>query len=99
MLGRLPQISVKVKVRGVWAENEEGRKENKVISTTPTEGLVRDWVPVHAEQEYVILIEITKEFCGFKVRKVNIILDFYISLGYAILGVCRDMSLISCTSN
>ncbi|KAL9968716.1 hypothetical protein ACROYT_G020835 [Oculina patagonica] len=66
MLGRLPQISVKVKVRGVWAENEEGKKENKVINTTPTEGLVKNWVPVHAEQEYVILIEIAKELFGFK---------------------------------
>lgn len=69
MLGRLPQISVRMKMRGVWAENEEGIKENKVINTTPTEGVVRDWVPVHAEQEYVILIEITKELCGFKVRR------------------------------
>lgn len=69
MLGRLPQISVRMKMRGVWAENEKGIKENKVINTTPTEGVVRDWVPVHPEQEYVILIEITKELCGFKVRR------------------------------
>ena len=80
MLGRLPQISVKVKVRGVWAENQEGKKENKVINTAPTEGIVTDWVPVHAEQEYVVLIEITKEFCGFKVRnekKKMVLLMFY----------------------
>ena len=69
MLGRLPQISVKLKVRGVWAENQKGIKETKVINTAPTEGIVRNWVPVHAEQEYVVLIEITKELCGFKVRK------------------------------
>lgn len=70
MLGRLPQISVKLKVRGVWAESHEGKKENKVINNTiQTEGVVRDWVPVHAEQEYVVLIEINKEQCGLKVRK------------------------------
>jgi len=69
MLGRLPQISVKVKVRGVWAENQEGVKESKVINTKQSEGIVKDWVPVHAEQEYVVLIEITREFCGFKVRR------------------------------
>lgn len=65
-LGRLPQISVKIKVRGVWAENERGAKESKPISTTPTEGLARDWVPLHAEQEYVLILDITKELCGFR---------------------------------
>ena len=69
MLGRLPQISVKIKVRGVWAENESGRKETKAISTAQTKGHVKDWVPVHAEQEYVIVIEISKESFGFKVKR------------------------------
>ena len=68
MLGRLPQISVKIKVRGVWAENETGQKETKAISTAQTEGYVKDWVPVHAEQEYVIIIEISRESFGFKVK-------------------------------
>ena len=79
MLGRLPQISVKVKVRGVWAENEEGTKETKVINTTPTEGLVRDWVPVHAEQEYVLIIQVTKESCGFKVSVTFSLYFFFAS--------------------
>ena len=57
-----------MKVRGIWAENESGRKETKMLITAPTEGLVKDWVPVHAEQEYVIILEITKESFGFKVR-------------------------------
>lgn len=67
-LARLPQISVKMKVRGVWAENESGQKETKAISTAQTEGLVRNWVQVHADQEYVIVIEIAKDSLGFKVR-------------------------------
>ncbi|XP_015759124.1 PREDICTED: activating signal cointegrator 1 complex subunit 3-like [Acropora digitifera] len=67
-LARLPQISVKMKVRGVWAENELGQKETKAISTAQTEGLVRNWVQVHADQEYVIVIEIAKDSLGFKVR-------------------------------
>ncbi|KAK2570728.1 Activating signal cointegrator 1 complex subunit 3 [Acropora cervicornis] len=65
-LARLPQISVKMKVRGVWAENELGQKETKAISTAQTEGLVRNWVQVHADQEYVIVIEIAKDSLGFK---------------------------------
>ena len=64
----MPQVSVKMKVRGVWAENTSGQKETKVLSTARTEGPVKDWVPVHAEQEYVIKLEITKESFGFKVR-------------------------------
>ena len=59
---------MKLKVRGVWAENESGQKETKVISTAQTEGPVRNWIPVHAEQEYVIVIEIARESSGFKVR-------------------------------
>lgn len=65
-LGRLPQVSVKIKVRGVWAENEQGTKESKTINTTPSESLAKDWVPVHAEQEYVLILEISREFCGFR---------------------------------
>lgn len=68
-MGRLPQVSVKIKVRGVWAENEQGTKESKTINTTPNESLAKDWVPVHAEQEYVLILEISREFCGFRVRK------------------------------
>ena len=70
MLARLPQVIVKLKVRGVWAQNESGQKETKVISTAQTEGIARNWVPVHAEQEYVVVIEMTKENSGFKVRTV-----------------------------
>ena len=68
VLGRLPQISVKIRLRGVWAENETGQKESKVLSTALTQGHIRDWVPVHAEQEYVIIIEISRETFGFKVK-------------------------------
>lgn len=68
MLGRLPQVSVKIKVRGIWAENESGKKETKLINTSLTEGPGKDWFSVHAEQEYVIIIEIAKESLGFKVR-------------------------------
>lgn len=57
-----------MKVRGVWAENVSGQKETKAINTAQTEGLVRDWVQVHADQDYVIVIEIAKESLGFKVR-------------------------------
>ena len=56
-----------MKVRGVWAENESGQKESKVIRTALTEGPIKDWVPVHAEQEYVIILEISRESFGFKV--------------------------------
>lgn len=71
VLARLPQVIVKLKVRGVWAQNESGQKETKVISTAQTEGIARNWVPVHAEQEYVVVIEMTKENSGFKGQRFN----------------------------
>lgn len=83
---------MKIKVRGVWAENERGIKESKVINTTPTEGFVRDWVPVHAEQEYVIIIEITKELCGFKVKKSE---TLFLNILLSSIPFCRRLYLIA----
>ena len=85
MLGRLPQINVKIKVRGVWAENETGQKETKAISTAQTEGHMKDWVPVHAEQEYVIIIEISRESFGFKVKRCILSLNIFSYLFFVVV--------------
>lgn len=85
-LARLPQISVKMKVRGVWAENESGQKETKTISTAQTEGLVKNWVQVHADQEYVIVIEIAKDSLGFKVRASLCYLFSFLSSSFHLMA-------------
>ena len=100
MLGRLPQTNVKLKVRGVWAENELGQKETKVIKTPLTEGLVKDWVPVHAEQEYVIIIEVTKENFGFKVTTDTSLIDLsfkpIVVVGQSIFSVVSGFANLAC---
>ena len=77
VLGRLPQMSVKITVRGFWAVNEQDRKKGKPVNMVSGDGLPKDWIPVHAEQEYVIKMELSRDGFGSKVRKTQELRKLY----------------------
>ena len=69
VLARLPQLSIQVTLRGIWAETKDGKKEDRSIATETAHGVGKDWVPVHADQEYVLKINMDQETFGRKVRE------------------------------
>ncbi|ELT88015.1 hypothetical protein CAPTEDRAFT_159536 [Capitella teleta] len=51
-LHQLPQIEMSLRVQGVWEEGS-GQQESRQV---PQDGRRGDWIPVHADQEYVLNI-------------------------------------------
>ena len=66
VLGRLPQLRVGLSLRGVWAESATGRKEDRAVRVSEAPGRA-DWIQVHADQEYVLRVELTRIRTGTKV--------------------------------
>ena len=67
VIAHLPQLSIKITLRGIWAESQDGKKEDRLLSTERTQGVQKDWVSVHADQEYVLKIEMNQKTFGHKV--------------------------------
>jgi hypothetical protein len=63
----LPKVEVKLFVRGVW-EGHATKQEKRVDVTTGRVGQ-ENWVQVHADQEYVVRIELNRVLTGKKVSK------------------------------
>ncbi|XP_071112657.1 activating signal cointegrator 1 complex subunit 3-like [Haliotis cracherodii] len=61
VLSRLPQIQVSIKVKGFW-EGSEGKEEARMVNLSNTGGRRRDadWIKVHADQEYVLQVDLAR---------------------------------------
>ena len=65
MLSILPKVEVKLSVQGVW-EGSGTQEEKRVHVTTGRVG-EENWLQVHADQEYVVRIELNQILSGKKV--------------------------------
>ena len=65
----MPKVEVDLYIRGVW----EGRAAQQEKRVDVTIGRVREenWVKVHADQEYVVRIELNRILTGKKVSVLN----------------------------
>ena len=61
----LPKVEAKLFIRGVW-EGNATQQEKRVDVTTGRVG-EEHWVQVHADQEYVVRIELNRILTGKKV--------------------------------
>lgn len=58
VLAHLPQLDVRLSISGVWAGEHDGKRISKrvdVIEDGPSH--LRNWIQVHADQEYVLQID------------------------------------------
>jgi hypothetical protein len=63
----LPKVEINLFIRGVW-EGRATQQEKRVHVTTGRVGK-ENWVQVHADQEYVVKLELNRILTGKKVRK------------------------------
>lgn len=81
VLCRLPQIRVNLWLRGVWAKSESGQKEDRVVNMDGRrKGVQKDWIQVHADQEYVMKVELSRVKTGNKVKNSVINLQWYLEV-------------------
>ena len=71
MLSVLPKVDVELFIRGVW-EGHATQQQKRVDVTT---GRVREenWVQVHADQEYIMRIELNRISTGKKVSICKVV--------------------------
>ena len=58
MLFRLPKIEAKLFIRGVW-EGHGNEQQKEVDSSTSRVGK-ENWIQVHADQEYMARVELSR---------------------------------------
>lgn len=67
MLSILPKVEVNILIRGLW-EGCSTHQEKRIDVTAARVGQ-ENWLQVHADQEYVVKIELNQIFIGKKVSK------------------------------
>ena len=78
VLSFLPAVEVKLVIRGVW-EGRARQQDRRVVVSTGRFGQ-ENWVKVHADQEYVVRIELNRIVTGKKVSDYS---DNFLHLHWA----------------
>ena len=65
----MPKIELNLFVRGIWEGNSE-QQQRRVKTGTSRMG-EEDWIQVHADQEYVLRVELNRLPGDEKVRRLH----------------------------
>ena len=75
MLSILPKVEVNLFIRGVW-EGRATQQEKRVHVSTGRVG-EENWLQVHADQEYVVKLELKQILTGKKVSQYRLGLHLF----------------------
>ena len=80
MVCRLPKLSVRLSVNGVWANESDNKRQSKSVDLAQnTPRHLQPWLCVHADQEYVLQINASRFSVG---NRVCIAQSSYIFISY-----------------